>query len=321
MQIFFTILTSNILPIFIIISLGFLLSKKFKLNVSTLSKLNFYIFVPGFVFFNIYTTKIPMEMIKVLLFAICIVAINGIVANIIGKIKGYNKPMRNALKNALMFYNSGNIGLPLITLVFSTGPFLINGKTPYLNIAVTAQIMILVFQNISTNSIGFYIAGSAQNSWKKSLKKVFSMPTIYTVPLAFICKTIDYDLTKSIIWPVVDYIRSGMVSIALISLGSQLSYTKFDFSNKDSYIAAAIRLIGGPVLALGLIFIFGFNGVVAQALMISTAVPTALNTALIAVECNNCEDFASQTVMLSTLFSAATLTFVIYTARIIFPVV
>lgn len=320
MQIFFTILTSNILPIFIIISLGFFTSKKFKLNVSTLSKLNFYIFVPGFVFFNIYTTEIPLEMLRVLLFAICIAAVNGLLAEVMGRIRGYDRPMRNALKNALMFYNSGNIGLPLITLVFSTGPFLINGQTPYLNVAVTAQIMILVFQNISTNSLGFYIAGIAQNDWRKSLKKVLSMPTIYTIPMAFICKTIDYDLTQSFIWPVFEYIKGGMVAIALISLGAQLSYTKFDFKNKDSYMAAAIRLIGGPVLALGLTYIFGFKGIVAQTLMISTAVPTALNTALIAVECKNCEDFASQTVMLSTLFSAATLTIVIYAARIIFPI-
>src|SRR5690606_34249548 len=98
------------------------------------------------------------------------------------------------------------------------------------------------------------------------------------------------------------------------------SRTKFQFGNKDAYIAAFIRLVGGPILAFILIKIMGFNGIIAQALMISSSVPTSVNTALIAVEYDNHPDFASQTVLITTFFSAITLSLVIYLARIIFPV-
>jgi len=70
-----------------------------------------------------------------------------------------------------------------------------------------------------------------------------------------------------------------------------------------------------------LIKIMGFSGIIAQALMISTSVPTAVNTALIAVEYDNHPDFASQTVLVTTIFSAITLPLIIYLARIVFPVV
>jgi len=82
-----------------------------------------------------------------------------------------------------------------------------------------------------------------------------------------------------------------------------------------------MRLIGGPILAVILLKLFGAQGILAQALMISSSVPTSVNTALIAVEYNNRPDFASQAVMVSTLLSAITLTAVIYFAGIIFPVV
>ena len=54
--------------------------------------------------------------------------------------------------------------------------------------------------------------------------------------------------------------------------------------------------------------------------MISSSVPAAVNTALIAVECDNYPDFASQVVMVSTLLSSVTLVVVIYFARLLFPI-
>jgi predicted permease len=81
-----------------------------------------------------------------------------------------------------------------------------------------------------------------------------------------------------------------------------------------------IRLVLGPILAFLLIYLFRFHGVIAQTVLISYSVPTAVNTALIAVECNNNQSFASQVVMMSTVFSAATLSIAIFAARILFPV-
>ena len=103
-------------------------------------------------------------------------------------------------------------------------------------------------------------------------------------------------------------------------MGVQLSKTKFDFRNINVNIAVFTRLIIGPMLALIFIYIIGFTGVIAQTILISYSVPTAVNTALIAVECDNNQSFASQEVMISTIFSAVTLTSVIYLAGILFPI-
>ncbi|ORX22852.1 transporter [Thermoanaerobacterium sp. PSU-2] len=320
MRIFYYILTSDILPIFLIIFIGYVLGSKFKLDVNSFSKINFYVFVPGFIFVNIYTTKIPLDMMKVLVFAISMLLANVAIGSIIAKFRNYDKGYKNAFRNSIMFYNSGNIGLSLITLVFTTGPYLIHGKTPYANMAITAQIMVLLIQNISTNSIGFFLASSASMDFKDSMKKIFSMPTIYAIPAALLLKLLPVDLTKIPIWPAAEYIKNAFVPFALISLGAQLSYTNISFKNKEVYLSAVTRLLGGPIIAFLLIKIFGFSGVVAQALMISSSTPSAVNTALIAVEFDNCKDYASQLVMVSTLLSTITLTLVIYVSRVIFPV-
>jgi predicted permease len=59
-----------------------MLSKKFDLSIYTMAKLNFYIFVPAFIFVNLYTTKIPQDMIKVVVAVVLIFILNMIIVNI-----------------------------------------------------------------------------------------------------------------------------------------------------------------------------------------------------------------------------------------------
>ncbi|MEY8000937.1 AEC family transporter [Clostridium sp. Mt-5] len=320
MSIFLYILGNNIIPIFMLIGLGFIISKKFALSVFTLSKLNFYIFVPGFIFYNLYTTDLSYGMLMILLFCIVNLIINDLISRVISKIRKYDLSQENAFKNSIMFNNTGNIGVSLVTLIFGSAPFVINGKTPYLSQALTAQIMILVFMNITMNTIGFYNAGRANMNIKDSMHQIFTMPSIYVILAALLLKYIQIDITTTPLWPAIEYIKGGLVPIALITLGAQLSKTKIDFRNNNVNIAVFTRLIIGPMLALILIYVFRFKGVIAQTAFISYSVPTAVNTALIAVECDNNQDFASQEVMASTIYSAVTLTSAIYIARILFPV-
>jgi len=319
MDIFIYILTKDILPLVLIIIIGFLLSKKFNLDINTLSKINFYVYVPFFIFMQIYSTQLPKEILKILVFVVILAIVNSIITTIVSRVRRYEEGFKNAFTNSIMFYNSGNIGIPLITLIFSSGPFLINGKTPYLAVALTTQIVVLIVQNISTNTIGFFNAGKGNMRWQDSVKSILQMPTIYMIPLAFILKALPFRLENMPIWPGLIYIKNGLISFALITLGAQLSKTKLSFTNIDVYISNFIRLLGGPFIAFLILKVIGITGVTAQTLVISSAIPTAVNTALIAVERNNHPDFASLAVMTSTLLSSITLVFVVFVSRLLFP--
>jgi predicted permease len=320
MSIFLYILGNNILPVFIIIALGFIISKKFNLNIYTLSKLNFYLFVPGFIFFNLYTANLSFDIVKILFLALTYMIANDLLARLISRVRQYDVGMTNAFKNSIMFNNAGNIGVSLITLVFGHAPYVIDGKTPYLNQALTAQVIILVFINITMNTIGFYNAGKAKRDIKESIHQILTMPSIYAILLALLVKYFNIDITATPLWTTLEYIKDGLVPMALLTLGVQLSKTKFDFRNADVNIAVFTRLVIGPVLAFICIRLFAFSGVIAQTILICYSVPTAVNTALIAVECDNYQNFSSQEVMVSTILSAITLTTAIYMAGVLFPI-
>jgi len=320
MEALFHVLEFNIIPIFLLVAAGFALSKKFNIDIFTLSKLNFYLFVPAFMFVNLYTTQIDLAMMKVLGFSIFMLAANYLLAEIIAWFCHYDIGLSNAFKNTIMFNNCGNIGVSLITLVFTSAPFVIDGKTPYLDAAMGAIVVILILQNLTMNTLGFYYAGRANFTAKESIAKIVQMPTIYVIPAVAVLKLVDFDIKPTFIWPTLVYLKDGLVPIALVTLGVQLSKTSFQFNDPVMHISVFNRLVVGPVLAIFGVYIFGFSGVIAQAVFIAYAVPTAVNVALIAVEFNNFPVFSTQAVMASTVFSTFTLTFVIYLARVFYPV-
>jgi len=319
MQIIIRIFLQNILPVFLLISLGFFLGRKFTIDINSLSKINFYLLIPSFMFTNLYMTEIGIEAIKALIVTLLILATNFLMGFLIAKFRKYDPGMGNAFQNSLMFYNSGNIGIPLITLVYSTGTFLINGETPYLTIALTTQIMVLLVQNVSINTFGFFNASRSNRPWKRALIQIFKMPAIYAVALAFLLKNIPFDFTLTPFWPALSYLKNALVPIALISLGVQLTKSKLKFNDGSVWLAVIVRLVIGPMIAYLYIRLLGVDGIVAQALLISSAVPTAVNTALIAVECKNHPDYATHIVVLSTLFASITLIAVIFLSTLWFP--
>lgn len=313
MQYMLAVFSDNILPVFFLIMLGFLLGKKVKLDPSVLTTLNFYIIIPSFMFVMLTETDFPDNVGLILVAATLMLVINASLGMVISKVRSFDNVMSRSFASSLMFYNSGNIGIPLITLFFSD-----HQNKSALGIALAVQISVLLVQNISMNTVGFILANHRSGSLKESIVKVFKMPIIYSIALALCLKYFSFDPQSLSIWPALVYAKDAMIAIALLTLGIQLASTSLRSLRADVFLSSALRLVGGPIAALIIIWFMRFDGIVAQAFLISSSVPTAVNTALIAIECKTNPEFASQTVMVSTVISAITLSGVIFLSQILY---
>lgn len=112
---------------------------------------------------------------------------------------------------------------------------------------------------------------------------------------------------------------SGMLSLALVSIGAQIASVKLLHNTKRVLLSCAVRLVISSMLSFGLISFFGLQGIIAQALWLASAMPTSRNSAALALEYNNESEYAAQAVLISTLLSCVTLTAAIYLAPILFP--
>ncbi|THE12834.1 AEC family transporter [Bacillus timonensis] len=304
---FFSILKEIILPIFIIIAIGYIAQKKFQMNVPTLAKINMYFLVPAFIFVKLYSTELSFQLFGfVLLLFIIIVVVLYVISNFVGRLIGLNKGEKVTFTNSTIFFNSGNYGVPVNDLVFKGDPF-----------AMSIQVIVLTLQNILTFSFGVFSLQAAKIGKLKAMQGYLKMPVLYAMLTGILLNY--YNITiPSFIWVPANYIADALVGIALFTLGAQVAEIDFKAGLSKVYWSLSFRLLGGPAIALGLIFLMDIDGVLAQALLIASSMPTSVNSAIIAEEYNNYPGFAAQIVLFSTIFSSITVSIMIYLARILF---
>lgn len=318
------IFVNSVLPIFMLISVGYYLDKKFKLDLYTLSKLNFYILLPCFIFRALYEAHFTHESLEIVLCAISVLILNYFMSYGAGKIVGFDREKNATLRNLVMFNNCGNMGLALSIFIFSNVPYIVNGETPYLAIGLQSIVSIIVIQTISSNTYGFYQASAGRLSTRDAISVVFHMPMVYTVPAVLLLKLVPYDLHQVFAYAPIGIFANAFVGVAMLALGVQIHRTPLNFFHIDVMLASTLRLLVSPTLAalvvLAFIHFYGpFHPIAAQTIVITYGVPSAINMALIAVEMKNNPSYATQTVMGTTLLSAITMPIVTAAAYYLFP--
>jgi predicted permease len=301
MHTFFNIFFNIIIPIFIIIGIGFIFQKKFKVNVGALNRVNLYITSTVLIFYKIYTTDFTLRMLA-LVFVYCtvITVFLLLIGGGVSRIFGYSRSIKKAFNNSIVLYNSGNYGLPLNDLAFNHNPF-----------AMTIQIFILVSQNIITSTFGVFNASSGTLSYKKALKKVFLMPSLYSMLIAALIKMTGFKVPQPIIVPM-EYITNAFIALALLTLGIQLAEVRFSLNIKRIILPVFLKLVITPLLGVVMVLALGIKGILAQALVLGVSTPTAVNASILAEEFGNEPEYVSQVVFVSTAASAVTISIIIH---------
>ncbi|GAA0441591.1 AEC family transporter [Lentibacillus halophilus] len=303
----FTILLDILIPIFIVMGIGYFMQKKFRLDLQTLAKLNIYFLVPGFIFVKLYNTEFsPTIFLLVVLFFLLYITTLFIISKVAIKMQRLNRGKGITFSNSIIFFNSGNYGVPVNDLVFRGDPF-----------AMSIQVIILTMQNILTFTYGIFILQSVNVGKLRALLGYFRMPVLYAMAAGIFMNITNLSV-PDVIWEPATYISDAMIAMALIMLGAQVAQIEWTSILSPVYVSLLIRLLIGPAIALLIIYILGIDGTAAQALFIASAMPTSVNSSVIAQEYQNHPYMAAQMVLFSTLSSAVTVTGVIYLSRLLF---
>ncbi|MCM3269389.1 AEC family transporter [Paenibacillus elgii] len=307
MAYFTHILLNNVIPLTIMIAIGVILYRAFKLDIKTLSKLNFYLFSPALVFKMLYESSLSLAVLgQTLLFFVLFFAAMFLLMEVVIRLRGYKGGMIPAMRNSVIFYNSANYAIPLNQLVFVGDAF-----------TLSIQIIIMMMQSLLPNTYGIYaVNASKRNDPRQTLRTILTLPVIYIIPIAFLMKGLHIPIPGPVYAPI-NYVSDAFIATALLTLGVQLGSMKWTFKLTDVMLSNVLRLCVGPAVGFLIVVLMGIEGVMAQALVLSCAVPTSLSSVLIAVEYDNEPEFSSQAVFSSTIFSIFTVTLVIYLIKFI----
>lgn len=307
MNVFFTILLHVILPVFALIILGAALQRKLKFDLGTFSRLSTYVLMPAVSFTNIYDSQIDQGLfVQIIGFLLLQTLLLILLSSALAKFSSFDRGLTSSFKNSVVLMNSGNYGLPVSQLVFAANP-----------LGTSVQVIVFIYQNLLTSTYGLINSVSTQLQGKKVLREFLKMPTLYAVVLGVVFHTLTIEI-PDFIWQPLDNMASSFLAIALLALGAQSTYLKFNRLSYALVLSLLCRLVIAPCIALAIIYCFGLDGTLAQALFIASSFPTSRNSAMYALEFNNHPEYAAQAVIVSTLLSALTVTVVISLSKVLF---
>ncbi len=308
-----------VLPVLLLAAIGYALQRFAGLEMNTLKRLNFYFVIPALIYYSLVTSDVSArEAIIVVGFSLALLVCLSFVSYLVLRLRKVPPDQLSAGMMTVIFYNSGNFGLPVQDLAF--GPLDMGAW------AMSRQVFVVITQNFANFTYGVLLAASGKKDrhWKENLLHIAKFPPIYALAAALMTLGIrrllgDAEpMVRSAlepIWRVIVYIKDAFLAIALCTLGAQLALVRKGHNNYPVKLTVILRLLAAPLLGLGLIYLFGISGYLAQMLLIASCSPTAVNAMLICLEFDNHPDFAARTVFYSTVLSPLTVTIVIFVAQ------
>lgn len=285
-----TVILQAVVPVGFIIVLGYIAGRRLELDSGTLSQLSVYILAPALVTDSFYRSPIGGVGIGFLLgYAIISLILYGAIV-FFCRIFGLSREFRRNLFAILLCPNNGNMGLSIVAFAFGQEGL---------------QRAIIYMIGSSILLFGILPAMLKGESFLKSINTIFRLPLIWAmltgIGLQVTHFTLPFNLGKSIEW-----LGISSIPIALIILGIQLSRTTLVF-NLTQFLASLVKLVVAPLLAYFVGIWLGFKGLDLQVFVLQTAMPTAVNTAVMVEEFGGDAILVSRTIILSTLLSFITI--------------
>lgn len=290
-----TLFLNNLVPIILMAGAGYFVGKGLKLNPRTLAQIIFYILSPCLVLMMLDHSEIASkDILNSMLLAGVFVILMGVLAWSMGKMLKLERGMLAAVVITVMLMNAGNYGLPVTQFAFGEA-------------ALAYAALIFVVMSMLGNSVGVVIASAGRASLKDSLLGLLKLPATYALLLGMLFVQFKLDLPMPID-RAVSLLGEAASPAMLVLLGMQLTNVHWNGMTKALTLAAGMRLVISPLLALGLATVIGLSGPLYQASVLQSAMPSAVMTTMLATEFDTEPTFVTTVVTLTTLLSPLTVT-------------
>jgi predicted permease len=297
-QLLFSIFVSDLLPVFAIAGVGFVLARFAGVQVQTVSRLTFHALAPALVFNILATSTADSGQVGRIALFYALVAISAAtMARLVAIPLRLDRRALTAFLLVVICSNSGNYGLPVTLLAF--------GRE-----ALGFASVYFVSSSIFTYTGGVFLAASGKRSVRDALVGVASIPAVYGAAAAALTLALGIQLPGAITAPVT-LLSDAAVPMMILVLGMQLE--RAAWPERPGVVAAAVlvSLVLTPLVALGVAQLVGLQGAAFQAGVLQASMPTAVITTILAVEFDVLPDFVTSVVFVSTLLSPLTVTLMI----------
>jgi malate permease and related proteins len=287
-----------ILPVVVVVLVGAGVGRFIKPDAQTISKLTLYALSPSLALYNLAHSEAEFSSaIKIVLGYILYVLILGRLTWLSSR----DQPdeTRRAMVAGVITGNNGNFGLPMALFAFGQAG---------LELALVVFTVSVFMTFVVTPSV------LREGSWQSRIKTVFSLPLVWAAVLGMTLNTLGVRIPTGLDRGI-ELLAQAAVPMLLISLGLQVGSSGFAPLSPAMLRAVGLRLVLGPCVALFVAWVVGANGLERSALVLSSAMPTAINAFLVAQELKADSKLVGGIVMLTTLCSLPVIALVVTLLR------
>jgi hypothetical protein len=292
-----------LLPIFVVVGLGYLLRRYVALDVRSVNRMSIYLFSPVLIFTLLTQVRVtPTETLRITAFMLGFIVLIGLATWLVCRMLGYSWAHTASLLLCVMFMNAGNYGLPVSRFAFGEEGFQL-------------AALFFVVQAILAQTLAVYIAAAGgSGGWREGVVRLLRMPPIYAVLAALLIRAVGLELdpegTRVVdeLFRGLDLVAEAGIALLLVILGMQLAESEGVGDRPQVALATGLRLLLSVPLALGLAWLLGLQGLPFKLAVLLTSMPTAVNMIILAVEFDLRPQFVANVVTASTVASMASLT-------------
>ncbi|MBP3606708.1 MAG: AEC family transporter [Treponema sp.] len=325
---FFTF--NAILPVILTILVGYILKTTKLLQeqfFQQLNKLCFRCCLPVLLFYNVYNVNNLNQIIsyyKVCIFVVIAIIIFYIIAFFFFMIAIKDTKQKGVMIQCAFRSNYAIIGISLA--ISMTG----ENSIQVVIASILSSISIPLFNVLAIISLSVFVNENNQKiSIVSILKKIITNPLILGVASGFISliirqyipRTPEGNLIFSIknnlpfLYRTIQMLATCASTIALIALGGNFTFKAISKLKNKIIVGVLTRTIICPVICLTIAYLLGFKGPEFPALIALFGSPVAVSSVPMTKEMGNDDELAGQLVVWTSIASAFTLFFIIYTSR------
>ncbi len=293
MSLFFNLII-KIIPLYVLILIGFIASKKLNAKKETVAGILIYTIVPFVVFNSVISIKLSPELLSLpfIFFVLC--SIIGTGFYFIGK-----RLFKDSTKNILAFSagtaNTGYFGIPVAIELFGES-------------VIGLMVLGILGFTIYENTLGFFLTAKGQHTSKEALHRLFRLPTIYAFLAGVLVNYTGIEFGESYSAFTKNFLGAYTI-LGMMLIGMGLADVKgFSFDLKFIISTFLAKFIVWPLFVLGLIcldyyYFHFYDQITHKIIFLLSIVPLAANSVAFAVELKAKPEKAAIAVFLSTIFA------------------
>ena len=281
-----TLFIKVVVPVFLLIALGYGYSARKEVDVRLLTELIMFVLAPCLVLHSILTmeeigpslARLPVAAVLslTLLLTLAFLVFRPLERRVGRSLRGMVLPVA--------FSNGGNMGLPTTTLMFGTA-------------GLRVAVVFFLCASFLHYTVGVAIARGDASGVREAVR----LPLVYAMALGLLMRAFGLEMPAPVMVPI-EMLGGATLAMMLFALGCQLRRTPLR-ALRLAFLASMLRLAGGFGVAHLVAPLVGLVGLHRQVFILLSVMPSAVMNFPIAQRYDANPDEVSSTILVSTVLS------------------